>query len=612
MSLNIFASDIDIVVDLYRLNSDRPNSQFMLEAHNDAKRVYQSMPENEILEHPKGQEFLARFKKAQIYYDLKEKMNDCVNSRRNLKERLLDSAWSVDPCRVYLKYKFENIQSLSRDVDQVLLKNPYALENTKDILFHQAVLSTARTLWEYERLMGKKKSDKTRMNEICRELNDCKDPILANKVKMELNRFHQKFDNIPAPSLKEQVDEINNEISNINTALEEVKVGVDVGWVHAFGINSDDPDITDVTQIQHSLYHERYFRLASQGLGTLLMTKRLQNRVGNPRAINDVNESRKNGQTQYDYEPHRQIRVADMRGAFREAKSDIRKQLKELKEIHNVGIIDNLTFTDDQDRIDDLVQTYPAATGMAMMENPQVFAHVCKSIENIENSDERGETIRKVALYGGITVGTIAALTGVGAVFTAGIYSAAAAAGSATAATIAASATTVATVSFGIGAGIGVAETGYFSTQAFSAHQNYQEMRRSVLARTTDREGFYEANDELESFHQNFNDAIRAGFFTLLDFNGIRIARAVGRFTDTGKVSNLSRVLKEMLEAARQNPKVAKVLNVAKRLGDATAGKLLNVISDMKQSVRRRFLQNLGDLSEEQIEEVLRRITRCA
>jgi hypothetical protein len=101
-------------------------------------------------------------------------------------------------------------------------------------------------------------------------------------------------------------------------------------------------------------------------------------------------------------------------------------------------------------------------------------------------------------------------------------------------------------------------------------------------------------------------------FFTLFDLNGVRITRAIGRVTDTGRISRLSTTLDTMLDLAKRNPAVAKVMTIGKRLGDATLGKLLNRLADMKQSVRQKFLENLGDLTEEQIKNILNRVTKCA
>lgn len=584
----------------------------MRDAHSLAQDIINSKSEQEIAQMNGGKEFLGRYKKLELYYDLKRRFHACVDSRRNLKERLLESAWTADPCDIFETFENQNLDTLVNDINRIQLNNPASLSNAKEVLYHQSVLSSARSLWEYQRLMNEHPSDRQRINDICKELNDCSNPHLKEKLEQELAEFHMRFDGVPTPSLNEQLDEINDGIGDINKTLAQVDVEVDEGWFHLPGINSDDPEFNEVTQMQHMLYHEQYFKLASSGLGTMLMTEHMQDKVGTPRALDEVEENRRNSETEYTYEPHRNINRRDLRRAFREVKNDISKQLEELHKTYDVGFIDRLTFTDDQDRIDDLVQVYPASAGLAMMKNPEIFPHICEAIDNIETSDRNGETLKKVALYGGIAIGTAAALTGVGAVFTASIAAKAAAAGSVAAATTAATATTVATVSFGIGTGVGIAETGYFATQSYQGYQNYQTQRQSIIARTTDSEGYHEAQRELESFHDNFNEAIRAGFFTLFDLNGVRITRAIGAVTDTGRISKLSSTLSEMLELARRNPKVAKVMNIGKRIGDATLGKLLGRLADMKQSVRKKFLENLGDLTEEQIENILNRVTKCA
>jgi hypothetical protein len=607
-----YAQSLDTVLDLYRFNEANPNSDHMREAHALAQDIINSKSESEIASMPGGREFLGRYKKLEIYYDLKRRFHSCVESRRNLKERLLDSAWTADPCDIFEAFENQNLDTLVRDINQVQLNNPNSLYNAKEALYHQAVLSSARSLWEYQRLMNEHPSDEDRIKDICKEIDNCSNPKLKRELEKELAEFHMRFDGQTTPSLDQQLNEINQGIGEINATLAQIDVEVDEGWVHLPGINSDDPEFNEVTQMQHMLYHEQYFKLASSGLGTMLMTEHMQDKVGTPRAMDEVEEDRRNGQTDYTYRPHKNINKRDLRRAFREVKSDISNQLKDLHKTYDVGVIDRLTLIDDQDRIDELVQVYPASAGLAMMKNPEIFPHICEAIDNIEKSDRNGETLKKVALYGGVTIGTLAALTGVGAVFAAGIYSSAAAAGSASAVALASTASTVATVSFGVGVGVGVAETGYFASQSYGAYQNYQSARQSIISGTTDREGYYEAQAELESFHDNFNEAIRTGFFTLFDLNGVRITRAIGRVTDTGRISRLSTTLDTMLDLAKRNPAVAKVMTIGKRLGDATLGKLLNRLADMKQSVRQKFLENLGDLTEEQIKNILNRVTKCA
>lgn len=236
-------------------------------------------------------------------------------------------------------------------------------------------------------------------------------PQLKRELEKELAEFHMCFDGVPAPSLDEQLSDINRGISNINETLAQIDVEVDEGWFHLPGINSDDPEFNEVTQMQHMLYHEQYFKLASSGLGTMLMREHMQAKVGTPRALDEVEENKRRSETKYSYEPHRNTNLRDLRRAFREVKNDISKQLEDLHKTYDVGIIDRLTFTDDQDRIDDLVQVYPASAGLALMKNPEIFPHLCEAIDNIETSDRNGETIKKVALYGGIAIGTAAAHT---------------------------------------------------------------------------------------------------------------------------------------------------------------------------------------------------------
>lgn len=541
-----------------------------------------------------GRDFLAHHKRLEAFDHIKNQLADCGEDRRRLSERLQSAAASVDICNLRYTQSDVSVNRLVNLWEGIQSQHEGLSMLAQRKVYEQAVLASASTLWEYERLLGDIKSDHVRVENFCPN-NSC-DQGMRHKLIEQLAQQKITEANHPAPARTQLVQSLNTNLTGLNRQLAAVPIKVDPGYIRTTLWDSSDPEFTQESMIHHSLYHETYVRLASHGVGTLLLTDHLQEKVGSLRGLEDV-EERTRAQTSYRYEPHQPVRENDLLQAYREVRGKVSEQVATLHEEYK----DNVSDHDDRrEQLKDMLRTHPVAAGRALMENPAQASLFCTLTKEIEDEDRRRGTIKKVALWGGIIVGGAAALTGIGA----GV-------GAALIGSSAAGLATLGTVSLAVGLGVGVAETGYYASEAYRANQDYRDFQFAVLSGTSDREGVAEARQALRDNSEATTNAIIAGVFTLADVSALRALSHTG--AGAAALRQMNQSMANMVRRAAANPKLSRLFASINREGreQGIIARLLMPLSRMDAGVQNRFLDKLADMPTDEAEQLIRKVGQC-
>lgn len=243
------------------------------------------------------------------------------------------------------------------------------------------------------------------------------------------------------------------------------------------------------------------------------------------------------------------------------------------------------------------MKTHPASLGTTLVKNPHMASLVCELIGEVETSDRRWAGFKKVAIVGGIVLGTAAA------------------------ATLSASASTallVGGVAAGVGFAVGAGETALWAYESHRTKEEVEKLRVALLAKTTDETGAQEVQDLMNEHEAAMQKAMISGAFTALDvFAFTKLARIAGELAAAGggKVfGRMSGSVNNLMDMMKENTKIKNLVNYMGgffKNSDGAFGKLVAKLGGMKEGVMRKFLTNMSELSEEEIDKILRRMFSC-
>jgi hypothetical protein len=218
-----------------------------------------------------------------------------------------------------------------------------------------------------------------------------------------LEPFSKTINSSEASELKH----LNEKIANLNTKLEEYK-----GKPCYDGL-----EITPDEEKSLRQYQDLYQQIASQGVGTLLLTDEMQdgpaqNTIDPNRSNQKMRKltvsSQKNGRSK-SYVPykgkrcawaHPPISMQKYKKAVKEAKK------RNLEHLNSILKISGSTDLDDSNTRD-LYRYNPVAVGQVLAEAPEFSSIACSQLKAVRNIDRNNERGIKTALWGGLIVGTV-------------------------------------------------------------------------------------------------------------------------------------------------------------------------------------------------------------
>ncbi|KHD89105.1 MAG: hypothetical protein OM95_04535 [Bdellovibrio sp. ArHS] len=271
------------------------------------------------------------------------------------------------------------------------------------------------------------------------------------------------------------------------------------------------------------------------------------------------------------------IRAKDVKEALKEVQGELQTHQNYLNDISGENDVD--------ENLQNLIVSNPAAAARFLMENPDSFDLICKTLQDYDKRAQRNEKLEKVVFWGGLVVGGVLLATGIGAGAGALVLSGTAAAG------------TLATVAAGsaiAGTALGAAETVYSSSRAHQLFIEAQTARASAFAETGSRDRFSqmqnlesEANEELISASLSAASMIPFGAGFKVMKNAAKASRAA-QMSEVAATKALSGTLKEVA-----NDKVAlEVFEKAqKKVSNEEMGEFLGVLSQLPAHQQQEILK---------------------
>lgn len=561
-----------------------------------------------ILSSPGGKELLARQKKLRTAFTINTSLSDCGESRRNLGERLIQATANADHCLLYTGIEEEPVYDFSKVIRNINNRQNSFLNEAKKNSYHDVIINSAKTIWEYDRRFNKNQHSRISdyVNEFCNLRNPriCDDIHLYRKLADARRQFEEESSYKESPTITEMTNELNTHINGLNDQLKLI---------------SDDESESSILAME--IYKLQYQRALASNAGSLLLTESMVEKVGGIRTLDDLEANDRtwgqafSGVQKTYYIPEHQAGLVenDLNNAYVELRKETMDGLKEIHE-------DNKD-EDAEDFIKELMKTHPASLGTTLLQHPEMAGLICQYIGEVEDSDAFWSGFKKVAVVGGIVLGTAAALTVVGAGVSAALYSASAAAATGAAATsLAASASTallIGGVATGVGFVVGAGETALWAFESRRAQDEYNRLRVALMTNTTDEQGAFEAQQALNDHEAAMQSAMISGAFTAVDVLAFtKLARIAGRVAQAGgrTLGKFTGAVNQLVGLMAEHPKVSSLVGKMGRFfkdSDGALGKLVGKLADMKEGVMRNFLLKMSDLSDDQIEAILGRMFTC-
>ncbi|WP_253696650.1 tolA protein [Bdellovibrio bacteriovorus] len=291
------------------------------------------------------------------------------------------------------------------------------------------------------------------------------------------------------------------------------------------------------------------------------------------------------------------ITGANVHSALKEVEGELDKHQKYLED---------LAKTSSDEALQQLVVSNPAATAQYMLENPESYELLCRSLQSYDEGVSKKAFIDKAVFWGGLVVGGVLLATGIGAGVGAMVVSSATAASALT--TVAAGAALAGTVTAG-------GEVLYSSSKSHSSFIEAQTLRSA---------GFSEASSSNmkradQATERAYDELAEAGFSAVsivplgAGFKYMKNAAAASKLGSASKVaSEGTKVEKETVQALSaslkeisSDKKALKVLeDSSKQVSSEEMGTFLGYLSDLPAQQRKEVL----DLIKEKPDRVAKSI----
>lgn len=606
------SSEISGFLESHRiLNIDFNKPQNSLDLMSETSRFIKRVGVENILNSRQGKELLARQKKLKNAFLIKGELANCGNSRRRLGERLTLASSTASHCELYNSIEEEPVFNSQKFLQKVIDQEVHSLNEMKKSGYYDVILNSARTVWEYDRQFGEREYGRTDnyVKEFCDSINknSCKDPSLVKKLQDARRKFEIEASYRDSPNIDKAVEHYKNNLKQINTNLELIK----------------DKD-SDTSKLAYSIYEVQYQQLLSSKLGGIFLTRSMNEKVGGFRTFDNIKVKKrsrrkmKRSRVKEYYMPQHGVDIS---------KEDLRKAYHELRKETLNGIHDihkEYRKAAPHSFLKELMKTYPASLGVTLLKNPHMASLVCELISDIEKSDAQWAGVKKVAVIGGIVLGTAAAITLVGSGVAAALYTASAAAagtGTAAAASLSASASTallIGGVATGVGFALGVGETALWSYESYRTKLEMNKLRVALLSKTTDEAGVQEVQNLMKEHERAVQRALIAGVFTALDVLAFtKIARITGDVIAKSGGRGIRAMVNSvdnLISLMRENKKVRSLIKYMGKFfkeSNGGFGQLVGKLGGMREKIMRNFLLNMSDLSEKEVEKILRRMFSC-
>lgn len=282
---------------------------------------------DQILNSNGGKELLARQKKLRNAFRVKTQLADCGESRRKLGERLTQASVAVSHCELYGSIEDEPDLESQEFIQNVMNRDSSSLNAMKRNSYHDVIVNSAKTIWEYDRQFGEHQYGQITkyVDDFCDSIDKktCKDPLLIRKLVEARREFERAASYKPAPDLEKSVKEYQDGLKQLNDNLDLV----------------EDKESAS-SQLAYSIYQVQYQQLLSSNLGGLFLTPSMQEKVGGFRTLEDLEEKRRSKQQVRNGVPRRytlpehesNISKEDLRNAYVQLREETFKGIEEIHE----------------------------------------------------------------------------------------------------------------------------------------------------------------------------------------------------------------------------------------------------------------------------------------
>ena len=621
ISLQSFAVTIDELISLYDVPTYSDTSTLEEELLASISQDFISNPKNsEVLKSKKGIQLLNKQTKLLNLREIKRVFRECekeTNSSRNLFIRIITSAQKVEPIEINCKErvkKFKSLQDFSNEIQN--LASEVELSSLQKELHHHSMSNIVRSYVYMKRNFSENPKVENILNKMCNSSLDADVCTVDEREKYKKIAKAQldKLKGLSSYSLTSAKNEMNERISRINSKVKEIKPKTDPGWFNNFAFDTSDPVYDEKSNKDYENYQQQYIEEATSGIGTLLMSPSIKEKVSGLKAKEQDEFENSNpdlNKTSYWFEEHKMVSEQDMSNGISDVLKQMEKQAQKLNRLERSRELDDkssrdplhligmggisqrgngpLSVLENRKRdIKRLVKTNPVAVGQLLATNPEYAQSICNAITDIEKNDKTDEFWDDAFFWGGIVVGGVLMVTGLAVV--GGMIIARSVATVALLKTVG----TMVTVT---GAVTGSIESTYYAKELAQAKYRMAITETAFINGNGDSESIIESKNYLKEFNQaKFNLALTLGF-TAIDLVGLYSILKGTRY----KVEGLESVQTQKNQTLSKMTKTIDII-----LGDK------KLIKEFKKLIRihggeevSQFISILGHVSKETSDNIL-------
>ena len=565
------------------------------------------------------------------YLDISKYLDECEKrleqpDQRSLISQIQAGLSSVSPCDelaegLLSESQEENINVLIDEVSKASFQNRMHLESLKN---------TGRAILKYKYQFGLtsqlSNAEITRLAEkLCsRQCNEKRKQGLVQYLKKIDSQIRTALQQglLTQYSPKSAVDQINERSRSLEQALENI----------ALEKKKRNPSQEQIQEF-YDVYSQKYVTLASDTLGSLLLTDTIKTETGTLINLEDIKRitTGRGGGARSGHSitrPHHRTlmdtyKCSGSRGGFRTVRVEpgrnlqncTKEKLAEEKLIQAVeeAVTRAHTFNQDiqkENDIQEMIKKNPVAAGQSLIKHPHIVQYVCDEVINIVQTDARNENLFNYAetALNALDTASIGLLaTGVGAVAGGAVkgISGAARAGSLL---------LKASVLGGMGASAIRAVAGGVGVLAFDEQR--QELINSRIAEAQTSEDIDRIRDIEERFGRSRSHLIDAGL-DVLPFGILGKLRKTGGLAKLGgKSPTLQNQLQaetnviqlnDYLTAPANKAVIDKLSALSKEFGKDKLETLLAGVSQMSPTIRKQILNKLSntDISDNSVRDLI-------
>ena len=561
------------------------------------------------------------------YLDISKYLAECEQrleqpDQRSLISQIQAGLSSVSPCDelaegLLSEYQVENINVLVDEVSKASFRNRMHLESLKN---------TGRAILKYQYQFGLasqlSNAELTRLAEkLCgRQCNEKRKQGLVQYLKKTDSQVRTALQQglLTQYSAKSAVNQINERNQSLEQALENI----------ALEKKKRDPSQEKIQEL-YDVYSQKYVALASDTLGSLLLTDTMKKETGTLINLEDIKTvSQRRGAVRGITRPrHRTVvdtyKCRRGRSGFRTVRDEPGRNLQNCTKEKSVeeklvqaveeAIKRAHTFNRDmqeENDIQEMIKKNPIAAGQSLIKHPNMVQYVCDEVINIVQTDARNEKLFNYAetALNALDTASIGLLaTGVGAVAGGAVK------GVSTAAR-AGSLLLKASVLGGMGASAIRAVAGGAGVLAFNEQR--QEIINSRIAEARTSEDIARIRDIEERLGKSRSHLIDAGL-DVLPFGVLNKLRKTGGLAKlSGKSPTLNNQLQaeenviqlnDYLTAPANKDVINKLSALSTEFGKDKLETLLAGVSQMSPAIRTQILNKLSktDISDSSVRELI-------